>query len=432
MKRTAAPKLGAYAGLGALGLLAALVLARPELVAIAAPFLLVLFAGLAFAHEPDFLVSLHVDRDRAVERDEVAVTIDLEARRPIERLELHIPLPDGLEIVDGASPLTLRLGWGEERTIDLKLNCKRWGAYVIGDLLLRAHDALDLYAYEGTLDRRTPLKVYPRAEELRSLVFPLETQVFTGNQVSRTKGEGIEFADLRQYEPGDALRRINWRASARRNELWVNEQHPERNTDVIVFLDTFVEARQEESSTLDEAVRAAATIANRYLERKDRVGLVSFGGYLNWLLPSSGLVQLYRIVDSLLDTEIILSYAWKDVSVIPARTLPPKALILAVSPLLDERAVTTLIDLRARGFDLAVIEVSPIPFATAAEGEREALAWRLWRLQREALRGRYERVDRNRNIVVDEFVTLAPLARRVANDAEVRSALPSAHSFGRR
>jgi uncharacterized protein (DUF58 family) len=392
VKRTAAPKLGAYAGLAALGLLAGLVLGRPELVVIAAPFVVVLFMGLATSREPDFLVALELDRERVVEGDEVTVTIDLEARRPLERLELHVPLPDGLEIVDGASPLTLHLGWAEERTIHLKLKCKHWGAYVIGELVLRAHDALDLYAYEGTLDRRTPLKVYPRAEQLRSLVVPLETQVFTGNQVSRTKGEGIEFADLRMYEPGDALRRINWRASARRGQLWVNEQHPERNTDVIVFLDTFVEAREHTGSTLDEAVRAAATIADRYLERKDRVGLVSFGGYLNWLLPSSGLVQLYRIVDSLLDTEIILSYAWKNVDVIPARTLPPKALIIAVSPLLDERAVTTLLDLRARGFDLAVIEVSPIPFASAAEGEREQLAWRLWRLKREALRGRYERV----------------------------------------
>src|SRR3990172_5489098 len=47
-------------------------------------------------------------------------------------------------------------------------------------------------------------------------------------------------------------------------------------------------------------------------------------------------------------------------------------------------------------------------------------------------RGRFERVDRHRNIVVDEIVTLAPLARRVANDAEVRSALPAAHHFGHR
>ena len=55
------------AGLGALGLLASLVLARPELVAMAAPFLLVLFWGLAFAREPDFLVALEIDRERAVE-----------------------------------------------------------------------------------------------------------------------------------------------------------------------------------------------------------------------------------------------------------------------------------------------------------------------------------------------------------------------------
>jgi uncharacterized protein (DUF58 family) len=392
MKRTAAPKLGAYAGLAALGLLAALVTGRPELAVLASPFALVLFAGIAAAREPNLLVSLALDRDRAVEGDEVLITIELEARAPVERLELHVPLPSGLELVDGATPLTVHLGYEEERTIELRARCNRWGAYVIGELVLRAHDRLDLFAYDGTLDRRQPLKVYPRAEQLRSLVVPLETQVFTGNQVARTKGEGIEFADLRRYEHGDALRRVNWRASARRGELWVNEAHPERNTDVIIFLDTFVEARQEEGhSTLDVAVRTAATLADRYLERKDRVGLVSFGGYLNWLLPSSGLVQLYRIVDSLLDTEIILSYAWKGVDVIPPRTLPPKALVLAVSPLLDERAVTTLLDLRARGFDLVVIEVSPVEFAASAEGEREELAWRLWKLKREALRARYER-----------------------------------------
>jgi len=392
VKRTAAPKLGAYAGLAALGLLASLVLGRPELAVLAAPFALLLFAGLAAAREPEFLASLALDRDRAVEGDELLITVELEARTPIERLELHLPLPAGLEIVEGANPLTLHLGYGEERTAELHVRCKRWGAYVVGELTLRAHDRLDLFGYQGTLDRRTPLKVYPRAEELRSLVAPLETQVHTGNQVARTKGQGIEFADLRPFESGDSLRRINWRATARRGELWVNESHPERNTDVIVFLDTFVEAREEAESTLDVAVRAAASLADRYLERKDRVGLVSFGGYLNWLLPSSGIVQLYRIVDSLLDTEIILSYAWKDVDVIPTRTLPPKALVLAVSPLLDERALTTLLDLRARGFDLAVIEVSPVPFASAAEGEREQLAYRLWQLKREALRGRYQRV----------------------------------------
>jgi uncharacterized protein (DUF58 family) len=370
----------------------------------------VLFAGLATAREPRLVVDVEVDRERALEGDELTIELELESRVPVERLELHVRLPDSFEVIDGGNPVTLHPVAGETRTLPLRVRCNRWGAYSVGEVFLRAHDRLDLFGWEGSVVRPHVLKVYPRPEELRSLIAPRETQVFTGNQVARTKGEGIEFADLRRYESTDSLRRINWRASARRGELWVNESHPERNTDVIIFLDTFVEAREQDESTLDLGVRAAATLADRYLARKDRVGLVGFGGYLNWLLPSSGLVQLYRIVDSLLDTEIILSYAWKSVDVIPVRTLPAKALVLAISPLLDERAVTTLLDLRARGFDLVVIEVSPVPFASAAEGEREELAYRIWQLKRETLRGRYRRVG----VTVVEWNEETPLEAALA------------------
>ena len=110
---------------------------------------------------------------------------------------------------------------------------------------------------------------------------------------------------------------------------------------------------------------------------------------LNWLTVSSGIVQLYRVLDSLLDTEIFLSYAWKDIDVLPVRTLPPRALVLALSPLLDDRSVRALIDLRARGFDLAVIEISPVPFVEQGSGELDDLAYRLWLLRREALRASY-------------------------------------------
>ena len=143
---------------------------------------------------------------------------------------------------------------------------------------------------------------------------------------------------------------------------------------------------------LDQAVGAAGALARHYLAEKDRVGLVSFGGVINWLTASSGLVQLYRVLDSLLDAEIFLSYAWKDIDLLPVRTLPPKALVLALSPLLDERAVRALLDLRARGFDLAVIEISPVPFAAPGGRKLDELAWRLWLLRREALRSRYLRL----------------------------------------
>ena len=99
--------------------------------------------------------------------------------------------------------------------------------------------------------------------------------------------------------------------------------------------------------TLERAVRAAATLAGRHLARRDRVGLVTFGGVLRWLEPGFGLVQRYRLIDALLETGVEFSYAWKDVNVIPARTLPPKALVLAVTPLLDERSIAALLDLAA-------------------------------------------------------------------------------------
>ena len=115
---------------------------------------------------------------------------------------------------------------------------------------------------------------------------------------------------------------MNWRATARRGEPWVNETHPERNSDIVIFIDTFSEARRPDLGTLDVSIRAAASLAALYLREKDRVGLVSFGGVLNWLTVTSGTTQLYRIVDSLLDAEILLSYAWKDLDVIPPRLLP--------------------------------------------------------------------------------------------------------------
>jgi uncharacterized protein (DUF58 family) len=389
--KAATPKLGAYAALAGAGLLAALVLGRPELAALAAPFAALLVVGLSLAEAPRLSAVLDLEPERQVQGETVKADIELRAEKPVPRLELLLDLPPELA-AETPNPQLFGLGYGERRELEHVLRCERWGAHRVGELVVRAHDTFGLFVFEQTLDLRKPVKVYPRGEALLQLLRPLETQPFAGNQLPRSRGEGIEFADLRPFVPGDRVRRVNWRATARRNEPWVNETHPERNTDVVIFLDTFAEARREGESTLDLAVHAAASLAVHYMREKDRVGLVAFGGVLNWLTASSGLVQLYRVLDSLLDAEIFLSYAWKDVSLLPVRTLPPKALVLALSPLLDERSVRALLDLRARGFDLAVIEVSPVPFAPPGEQELDELAHRLWILRRDALRKRYLRL----------------------------------------
>jgi len=389
--RAATPKLGAYAGLASLGLLAALATRRPELVAVAAPFALAAALGLLLARRPEVDAGVRLTVERTLEGDELELEVALEAAVGAERLELLLELPRELVVDGGENPVLLRMRDGERRDVSFRVRCKRWGAFRVGRLYVRASASFGLFRHEAVLDRRVPLKVYPTEEGVRNLLRPRETQVFSGNHVAREKGEGIEFADLRPFVPGDRIRRVNWRASARRGELWVNEHHAERNADVVILVDSFAEVRQGERTTLDPALRAAASLAARYLRQKDRVGFLSFGGFLNWLLPSTGTNQLYRIVDAMLDTQIVLSYAWKDINTVPRRTLPPHALVLALTPLLDARSEAALLDLRGRGFDLVVIEISPLPLLPAPQGELAELAHRLWHLRREAIRGRFGR-----------------------------------------
>jgi uncharacterized protein (DUF58 family) len=387
--RQTSPRLAGYASLAALGLIAGLASGRVELVALAAPFALAALVGAAFAGDPRVTARLALDRERALEGDAATATIELASAPGVDRLDVLLPLPAEL-VANARNPRALRLEPGEPRTVELPIRCERWGAFRLGPVLLRGRDLLGFHSWEAPAGEPLPLRVYPRVETLHALLPPLETQVFVGNQVSRAHGDGIEFADVRQWTPGDRVRRINWRASARRGELWVNEQHPERNTDVVLFLDTFEEVRVRGRGTHDLAVRAATSLAHRYLQRKDRVGLIGFGGFLSWLLPASGTLQLYKIVDSLLETGIVHSFAPRDVAILPPRSLPPKALVLALTPLLDPRSAGALLDLRARGFDLVVVEVSPVEFVHPGEDALSQLSFRLWKLSREALRARYE------------------------------------------
>ncbi|HSC90957.1 MAG TPA: DUF58 domain-containing protein [Gaiellaceae bacterium] len=423
MTRRGSPRLGAYAGLSAFGLVAALVLGLPELVVLVAPFALLLGVGLVSAQAPDVELVGELERPRALEGDTVAYRLTVRAEDAVERLELFLSLAPGLESEPGTNPVALRLAAEEEREVELPVDCARWGGYLPGLVHLRARDRLGVFAFEDVRDLREPLRVYPAPERLLSLLRPRETQPYVGNQVARTKGDGIEFADIRPFVPGDRVRRVNWRASARRGSLVVNEAHPERNTDVILFLDTFSEARGTERGTLDLTVRAAAALAEAYLQRKDRVGVVGFGGVLSWLLPETGLKQLYRIVDALLETEIVLNYAWKDVDLLPPRTLPPQALVVGLTPLLDERSVGALLDLRARGFDLAIVEVSPAPFATPGGDESDRLAHRLWLHTRAALRHRFVAAG----VPVVEWRDGEPLASPVEEVAAWRRQARVAH-----
>jgi uncharacterized protein (DUF58 family) len=390
--RRGSPRIEGYAIVAAFGLVGALALRRPELAILASPFALLLTLGTLLARDPGLQLDFTLERDRTLQGEEVGAEVVAWAAHPVDRLDVQLELPEGVEIADGSQSVAVRLRGHEEREIDVSLRCSTWGLYEPGAIEVRARDTFRLVVWQQRFDLRRPLKAYPRPETLTTILSPLETQAFTGSEVARAKAEGIEYADIRDYVPGDRLRAINWRASARKGGLVVNERHPERNTDVVLFLDSFADLRGDTRSTLDDAVRAAAALASLYLERRDRVGLVSFGGLLSWLRPGMGITQRYRLVETLLETGVAPTYTWRDVSVIPAGILPPKALVVGLTPLVDPRFVDALENLRARGFDLVVVEIDPVSLVEPGRTEIDRLAYRLWLLEREARRARLERL----------------------------------------
>jgi uncharacterized protein (DUF58 family) len=389
--RAATPKLAGYALLAAFGLAAGIAFGRAELVVLAAPFAVVLTLGLALARTPAIHVEFRLEQVRALEGETVPAELVVRSAAAVERLELALALPPDVEPA-GDTSFALSLEAGAERVLDVPLAVPRWGAYALGRMGTAAFDRFGLFVFEREIHAQARLRVYPREERLREIVRPHHTQPYVGNLVARTKAEGIEFADLRPYVRGDRVRRVNWRATARRGELVVNEQHPERNSATVLLLDSFADARIGGAGTLDQAVRATAAFAAAYARRRDQVGLLSFGGAVNWLEPAMGPRQLYRITEALLDTEVVLSYVWRDIRFIPVRALPPQALVLALTPLLDDRTADALVDVRGRGADVAVVEISPEPFIKPGKSEADRLAYRIWLLRRAAIRSRFRRL----------------------------------------
>ncbi len=415
IRRTPTVKLRTYLLLAGAGMIGGLATGRPQLVALAAPFAAYVALGITLERRPRVTVRAEETPERALEGKEVACTIRLQALSAIDRLELELRPGEGLTPREPKRQV-LRLAEGDQRELRIAARAERWGARHLGTLDCRVVDRFGLIQYELAPVSLGAVRVFPDGETLRDLINPLEEQPTTGSRVSRQRGEGIEFADIRPFMPGDRIRRINWRVAARYGTPYVTERHPERNGDVILFLDTFAEVGEGSGGTLKLAVRAAASLAAGYLARRDRVGVVGFGGALTGLGPRFGQVQLYRILDALIGSEVIFSYADKDVRFVPRQMLPPKALVIAITPLIDERFTGAIVDLRARGYDIAVLDVSPVPFAPPGRSAPDVLAHRLWLLRRWALSARLGELG----VPVTEWRGDRPLQVPIITTSELR------------
>jgi uncharacterized protein (DUF58 family) len=377
------PHAGRLTTYAVVTLLAGVIAGRVEVVALGAAAVAVLGYGLT--RRPAAVgVALRLSADRIVEGDAVQVTVTVAVLGDVDSATVNVVLPEGVAVSRGAPAATVSVRDGESRDVTLTVLPRRWGVYPIGPALVTTYGSGRLTGALVEAPQET-VRVLPRAHEFEATSAHPFTRALSGTHVARVAGEGIEPVGVREFRYGDSLRRVNWRVTARRGALHVTEYRPERNAEVVLFLDTFVERGPLGNTSLDVAVRAAVGIAEHYLRSMDRVGVVGFGGVMRWLTADTGRLQRYRIVEHLIGTVTHGTYAAKDVSILPARTLPPRALVIALSPLLDSRATGAVADLARRGYGLVVVDTSPRPLLPPAPTWSRDLAQRVWLLERDAL-----------------------------------------------
>jgi uncharacterized protein (DUF58 family) len=163
------------------------------------------------------------------------------------------------------------------------------GRHAFGDLHLRVLGPLGLAWRPVRLPLARAVRVYP---DLRALAPAAGGTAPEAGRAHRRGGrEGREFAALRHYVPGDDVRAIDWKATARRGAPVVREWQPERNQTVWLLVDCgrHLSVRLPDGrQALDRAVDAALAVARAAVERGDRVGAVLYGAEVERVVPPEG------------------------------------------------------------------------------------------------------------------------------------------------
>jgi uncharacterized protein (DUF58 family) len=275
-----------------------------------------------------------------------------------------------------------------ERRLAVAGRARRWGGHHLGPVHLQS------YACGGLLE--STVQVLPST---RIWVLPIpdwfesaETLPFAdgvaGVHRSRRLGDSGELAEVRLYQPGDRLRRIDWRTSARSLDLYVNATLSERDTDVTLILDLQLEAGHSggidgTASVADQTVRAAGAVAAHYALQGDAVSCIEFGARGRRMRSGSGRRHNLAVLRWLAEVEIPPDPLPPSVDMLRRQLDHNRGLRVVFSPLLTERSVALVAELARSGRPTLCIDTLPDYVTPPPRSHWTPFAERLWRLQRE-------------------------------------------------
>jgi uncharacterized protein (DUF58 family) len=399
-------------------LMDALLTVNGALAAFAIPFVLYLGAGVLLAPSlPPLQARRSLDQDTVLQDRPVHARIEIEGfTATVEEAYISDVENDELALVAGATQTCQRLVKGQSAHLDYTFTASR-SNIVFRDIEVSANDPFNLFHYHQTLTAPANVLVLPVYAPIRSFrIRPASTHGFAGSIPIHRGGSGLSFFGVREYQPGDPQRQLNWRVAARyEDSLFTNEYEQERIADVGIILDA--RSRNNLSvngkSFFEYAVHAAAVVSEALLHDGNRVSLLVYGNVSQRVFPGYGKPQLRRILRVLARLRVSNNTALDSLRYLPTRQFPSRSQLIMVSPLgMDDLPI--LLGLRSQGYSLMVISPDLVEFESRLYPDETIFqqAARLARIERAAIlrnlrRAGVELVDWDTRQALDQTIQLA-------------------------
>ncbi len=263
----------------------------------------ILDAILLFYVQRDAIVASRRVDDRLSNGDDNSVELSFQNnyRFPVS-LSVIDEIPVQFQVRDFY--LKLSLSSGEDKQIDYNLKPFERGEYYFGALNVMVQSPLNLIVRRWYFSQNAMAKVYPSFKEMRQFEMMAISNRLTevGVKKIRRVGHQMEFDQIREYIKGDDVRTMNWKATARRNHLMVNQYQEEKSQQVISVIDLGRSMKMpfEGMTLLDYAINTSLVMSKIAMLKQDKAGLITFNNAVRTIIkPQRTGKQMQIIMEAL-------------------------------------------------------------------------------------------------------------------------------------
>lgn len=290
-------------------------------------WLLFLILSLAFIVEIFLLfrfrkgiVARRLLTDKFSNSDENPVVISITNAFPfVTYLKVIDEIPSQFQKRDFKS--SVQLNPQESTDIEYQLRPVERGEYQFGKLHVFVSSPLRIIARRISFDDLKEIAVYPSFIQMKKYEFLAISNKLTefGLKKIRRLGHTMEFEQINEYVPGDDVRTINWKATAKHSKLMINQYQDEKSQPIYSIIDTgrVMKMPFDSLKLLDYAINSALSFSNIALRKNDKAGLLTFSKKLDTLVAASNKKThlnvineaLYNIDTQYTDSDFGLLYA---------------------------------------------------------------------------------------------------------------------------